>query len=98
MFVKPNVPCNLRRAIIRGVVHEGLTVTTQDGKPAKFAIIDESGNVIESGAEVAKAAYETTLAVYQNFRIGMGHLRVFTAPPSLTTAPVPLAPTRPAPQ
>lgn len=70
----------LQNAVIHGVVHEGLSVTTKEGKRAFFAIVDESGRVIEEGEAVAKEAYSVALAVYKNFRIGMGHLRVHTGP------------------
>jgi hypothetical protein len=36
----------LQNSVISAVAHEGLTVTTRDGKPARIAIIDELGNVI----------------------------------------------------
>lgn len=68
-------------AIISAVCFEGLRVQTKEGKPAKLAIIDEDGNVIESGEAVAKEAWNVTLASYKNMMIGQGHLRVFSTPP-----------------
>lgn len=71
----------LKTAIISAVGHEGLTVTTRDGRPARLAIIDSDGNVIESGPSVAIEAWNVTLATYKNILIGKGHLRIFNSPP-----------------
>ena len=71
----------LKSAIISAVGHEGLTVTTLDGRGATLAIIDTDGNVIESGPEVAAEAWNVTLATYKNILIGKGHLRIFSSPP-----------------
>lgn len=68
----------LAHAQISGVAHQGLTVTTADGRPARLAIIDEAGNVLEAGPEVATEAWSVTLATYRNFLIGQGHLVVKT--------------------
>ena len=46
----------LNYSVISEVAHEGLTVTTRDGKPARIAIIDEDGNVLEAGEAVAEEA------------------------------------------
>lgn len=74
----------LSKSTISAVCFEGLTATTIDGKPAKLAIIDERGNVIECGEIVAKEAWNVTLACYKNFLVGMGHLRVHTSPTGQT--------------
>ncbi|MFZ6686620.1 hypothetical protein ACO0K0_02595 [Undibacterium sp. SXout11W] len=71
----------LSNATISGVSHEGLTITLKNGKPAKLAIIDEDGHIIEAGQAVAKEAWNVTLAVYKNMMIGKGHLRIFSSPP-----------------
>jgi hypothetical protein len=70
----------LSDSVISAVCFEGLSVTTTDGKPAQFAIIDEHGNVIESGKIVAKEAWNVTIACYKNFLQGSGHLRIHTSP------------------
>jgi biotin synthase-related radical SAM superfamily protein len=71
----------LGRASISGVCHEGLTVKTRDGQPARLAVLDEHGNILEEGPEVAAEVWNVTLAVYKNFLIGKGHIRVFSQPP-----------------
>ncbi|MFZ6871129.1 hypothetical protein ACO0LF_03580 [Undibacterium sp. Di27W] len=73
----------LAQSVISGVCFEGLTITTKDGKPAQLAVIDADGNIVESGAAVAKEAWNVTLAVYKNFLVGQGHLRIFSQPPGL---------------
>lgn len=55
----------------------GLAVSAKDGKPAKLAIVDESGAVLESGEAVAKAAWMLMLLARRNFLEGLGHVRVF---------------------
>lgn len=76
----------LANAIISGVTHEGLTITTKDGRPARLAVIDADGNIIEIGQAVAKEAWNVTLAVYKNFLIGHGHLRIFSSPSGLVSS------------
>ena len=72
---------SLQSATISGVCHEGLTVKTRDGGQAYLAVVDASGNILESGPLVAREVWNVTLAVYKNFLIGKGHLRIFNAPP-----------------
>ncbi|WP_428827707.1 hypothetical protein ACLIKD_06865 [Azonexus sp. IMCC34842] len=66
----------LAKADISAVIHQGLRVKTADGKPARLAIIDESGTIIEAGDQVAREAFNVSIASYKNFLIGNGHLRV----------------------
>jgi hypothetical protein len=73
----------LDQSIISGVAHEGLSVRLRDGRAGMLAIVDESGQVVEAGAAVAEEAWAVTLAVYKNLLIGMGHLRIDSAPPGL---------------
>lgn len=74
----------LQNSIISAVAHEGLTVTTRDGRPARIGIIDEHGNVIEAGEAVAEEAWNVAIASYKSFLKGMGHIRVHTKPPGLS--------------
>lgn len=71
----------LKRATISGVSFEGLSVTGPDGTPAKLAIIDQHGAIIEAGEDVAREAWNVAIASYKNFLIGEGHLRIYSAPP-----------------
>lgn len=54
----------------------GIEAKTKDGKPAKLAIVDESGAVLEAGADVGKAAWLLMLLARRNFLEGNGHVRV----------------------
>lgn len=76
----------LAHAVISGVAHEGFTVTGRDGRPARLAIIDDQGNVLESGESVAREAWAVTLACHRNYLQGLGHLRVHTSPSGIVTA------------
>lgn len=69
----------LDTAEISAVIHQGLTVTTKDGRPARLAIIDGDGNIIAAGPTVEREAFNVSIASYKNFLIGQGHLRVFSA-------------------
>lgn len=71
-------PAPLARARMTGAAHEGLHVTTIDGRPARLAIIDDDGNILEAGDQVAAAAWRTTACVLRNFLRGLGHLRLRT--------------------
>lgn len=72
----------LKKSVISGVCYEGLSISTKDGKPARLAVIDADGNILDAGPEVAREAWNVTLAVYKNFLIGNGHLRIFSGPPT----------------
>lgn len=73
----------LENAQLTGTIYSGLTATTRDGKPARLAIIDEDGNIIEAGFAVAREAWRIALAVHTNFLRGHGHLTVHSTPPGL---------------
>jgi len=72
----------LRSAELSAVIFEGLAARTSDGKRAALAIIDDDGRVIESGPEVARAAWDVMLACYRKFLEGNGHIRVHSGPPT----------------
>lgn len=69
---------SLNNAIISARCFEPFDVKTCDGKPARLAIIDEQGNILADGPEVAKEAWNLMINVYKNYLIGKGHIRVFT--------------------
>ena len=80
--MKDSVPNpQLQASRISATVSEGFTTTTADGKPARLAIIDEAGNVIEAGPDVAWAAWKVCIEVQENFWEGQGHLVVHSSPP-----------------
>lgn len=68
--------------VITAVAYEGLSVLA-NGKPARLAIIDDDGNILAAGADVAREAEAVALNNYRNFLKGQGHLRVYKGvPPS----------------
>ncbi|HEX7906690.1 MAG TPA: hypothetical protein VF534_01175 [Paraburkholderia sp.] len=71
----------LRGSIISAVSYEGFTVTTATGEPAKLAILDEDGNVLDAGPAVSAAAWKVVIAAYRQFLQDEGYLRVHTGPP-----------------
>ena len=66
---------------LSAVAHQGLKVITPDGKPGQLAVIDEAGNVVESGPHIAEAVWGVVITSYRQFMIGKGHLRVHSSPP-----------------
>lgn len=81
--MKNSVPNpQLQAASISATVSTGFSVNTADGKPARLAIIDEAGNIIEAGPDVAWAAWKVCIEVQENFWEGMGHLVVHSGPPA----------------
>lgn len=77
----------LQHSCINANVNTGFQITTADGSPARLAIIDAEGNIIEAGDAVAREAWNVCIAVIKNFRIGQGHLIVHSSPPGLGRLP-----------
>jgi len=74
----------LENGRIAANVTSGYKFTTADGRPARLAIIDDQGNVVEAGDAVAREAWNVCIAVIKNFKIGQGHIVVHSAPPGVT--------------
>lgn len=77
----------LEHGFISANVTSGYQFTTVDGRPARLAIIDDQGNVVESGDAVAREAWNVCIAVIKNFKIGQGHIVVHSAPPGMAKKP-----------
>lgn len=73
----------LEHGCISANVNTGYRLTTRDGRPARLAIIDDEGNVVEAGEAVAKETWNVCIAVLKNFWIGQGHIVVHSSPPGL---------------
>lgn len=65
--------------VISAVSHEGLSILV-NGKPARLAIIDDAGQVVAAGDEVAREAEAVAVNSYRNFLKGQGFLRVLSKP------------------
>ncbi|SDJ59754.1 hypothetical protein [Pseudomonas indica] len=78
----PNPP--LDAATISANVSTGFQVATKDGKPARMAIVDDDGNIVVAGPDVAWAAWCVCVEVQENFWQGQGHLVVHSSPPGET--------------
>jgi len=74
----------LAGASLSATVSTGFTAKTEAGGNARLAIIDENGNVIAQGQDVAWAAWRVCVEVQENFWEGQGHLVVQTQPPGTT--------------
>ena len=72
----------LQHVAITGRSFDGLKIATSDGRPAQLAVLDEHGNVIEIGPEVAAEVWAITILAYRQFLRGEGHLTVHSAPPA----------------
>lgn len=64
---------------ITAVAHEGLTVTI-DGSPGRLAVLDEAGNVVAEGAQVAKEAQAVAVNLFRSVLQAQGHLRILSVP------------------
>jgi len=69
----------LEGVVISAVSHEGLSVMV-DGRPARLAILNEDGDIVAAGAEVAREAEAVAVNSYRQFLKGQGFLRVLSAP------------------
>ena len=78
MTITAPITDTLQHAVVSGVVHEGITVQTRDGRRARLAVIDEEGHIIESGPAVEREVWQVAVQVYRNFWRGQGHLRVLS--------------------
>jgi hypothetical protein len=85
-IARTTAPTTLQKAALSAVAHEGITAATRDGKTARLAIIDDDGNVLETGDAVAAAAWRVVVECYENLLIGQGHMRVIAGLPRVDAA------------
>lgn len=83
-------PGTLERCAISANISTGFRVTTVDGRPARLAVIDDAGNIIEAGDAVAKVAWNVCITTQENFWEGQGHLIVHAGPPGSGLEPAAL--------
>lgn len=70
----------LERAALVGTTAHGLSAVTSEGKPARIAIIDDDGNILEAGEPVAAACWHVVSEVQNNIWLQQGHLVVVSNP------------------
>jgi hypothetical protein len=85
-MINPTSPHPLQAATISAVSHSGLAAQTLDGRPLRFALVDDQDNVVESGESIADAAWRMSVLAHEQHLIGMGHINVYMSPPGLDTA------------
>jgi hypothetical protein len=68
-------------ASLKATVSTGFTASGPEGQPARMAIVDEQGNILAVGDDVAWAAWRVCVEVQENFWEGQGHLVVHTSAP-----------------
>lgn len=77
----------LAHSVISAVPLEGLHVETADGKPATLAVVDEQGNIVESGDAVLEEAFNVVVLSYARWLEGRGRLRIISAPHGILLEP-----------
>ncbi len=70
----------LEYAVVTARMWDGFTVTTADGDPAVFAILDEAGRVVESGPYLARHLWEIAVLSYRCYLIREKALKVWSEP------------------
>lgn len=65
--------------VICATSHEGLQVLA-NGKPARLAVVDDSGQVLVAGEQVAREAEAVAVASFKQAMMGRGYLRVLGGP------------------
>lgn len=66
--------------VIAATATGGLIVTLSDGRPARLAVVDETGQVITSDAGITRQAFDASCRAYRNFLQGLGHIRAVSDP------------------
>lgn len=73
----------LKRSIVSARAWDRYTFQTKRGLPATLAIVDEEGNVLDSGPEVAREIWDVAILAYRRYLRGEGYLRVISSPDGL---------------
>ncbi|BAO89063.1 putative membrane protein [Caballeronia cordobensis] len=71
----------LAHSVISARAWDGLTIMTEDGRPATLAVLDTStGQIIESGPELVSEVWDVAVEAYRRFLVGEKALRVMSSP------------------
>jgi len=78
--VPPIVP--LKNSVISGRIFDGKpSVTLKDGRPARLAVVDEDGCIVEAGNDVAQTVWAIAITTYCTALLHGGHMKVTTEKP-----------------
>jgi hypothetical protein len=80
LSIDVDTPGQLHDSIIGGSAFKGFEVRTADGRLATLAVVDDQGEIIESGPNVLTEAWIVAVMAYQRFLEGEGQLRVVSCP------------------
>lgn len=69
----------LHGIVICATGHEGLMVFSE-GRRVRLAVIDDDGQVLAAGDDVAREAEAVAVNSYRNFLKGKGYLRTMSKP------------------
>lgn len=64
--------------VITAVGHQGLSVSI-NGRPGRLAIVDDTGQIVAAGPQVAREAEAVAINCYRQTLRAQGHLRVVGA-------------------
>lgn len=70
-FVTGQVP----GVVVSAVAHEAPVVTV-NGKPARLVVVDENGQIVADGPEVAREVRNVSVNSFRQALIGKGHIRI----------------------
>jgi hypothetical protein len=73
----------LKHSVVSARSWERYTITTDEGKPATLAILDERGQVLDAGPQVAQEIWDLAIIAYRQYLRGEGYLRVTSSPEGL---------------
>lgn len=76
----PGKTDTLAGAIITGSTWAGLQIRTRTGRPARLAIIDDEGNIIEQGRAVEAEVWHTVLKTHCEYLQSTGVMAIKPEP------------------
>lgn len=73
----------LKRSIVSARAWDRYTFQTKRGLPATLAIVDEEGNVLDSGPEVAREIWDIAILAYRRYLKGEPFRQIVSSPDGL---------------
>lgn len=79
-----SIECSpLGQSVLEASTARGISATTSDGKPARLAIIDNDGQILDSGSVVADQVWNLTIELYSQILQSSGMIKVHSSPTGL---------------